>query len=974
MKCAAWTSRLALALLGGMVGRHGLADAPPAEGWRDGLAALPRWTQARPAGDWLIDRRPFRAGVYRTAHPDELVLANGLVARTFRLAPNAATVGLDDLVRDEAVLRAVKPEAVVVLDGRRFAVGGLTGQPDHAFLRADWLDALAAEPEAMRFVGFALGRPEARFAWKQVRHHAPDAQWPPAGVALRLDFAPAEPGPERLAELLGGDLARESVVAVDFAKLERLPGEWRVHVSSKHPRSAFDNEGKLGEIYTPANTAVFAERPWPAGAQVVEADIHPGTDRSASWGPGLAAVFGKRVYKFHLRPGGGGDATPRFGAFDGQRELDRVGPRGGLDLSVAWTLRLRLAGRRLHCEARPAGGEWIACHVFELPADLGAPSAVRVGKLSSRGGGEDFGGDPGPWVRLRVERFAAYGAPRPAALAQARAALTALSRVRVSVHYELYDGIPVFSKWLTVHNHGERPVTVDHFISEQLAVVEEFNWVEKRDGVPLPHPQMLHVESDYAFGGFQPDNANRHIVHWRSDPEFKTQVNYRREQPCLLEVEPPEGPAQVVPAGGVFESCRAFELLYDSTERERRGLALRRMYRTVAPWVTENPLMMHLRRADEASVRAAVDQCAAVGFEMLILSFGSGFNVERDDPAYLGHWRGLADYAHSKGIEIGGYSLLASRRISPRDDVVMPPGQRPTFGNSPCLGSHWGTNYFGKLYRFYERTGFNLLEHDGSYPGDICLSTDHPGHHGLADSRWNQWRIITGFYRWCRGRGIYLNVPDFYYLSGSTKNGMGYREVNWSLPRDLQVLHTRQNIYDGTWQKTPSMGWMFVPLTQYHGGGAAATIEPLDEHRDHYERMLQSNLALGVQACYRGPRLFDTDRTRVLLKRWVDWFKAHRDILESDVVHGRRADGRDVDWMLHVNPTLPQKGMLVVFNPLAEPVERTLRVNLYYTGLSDVARVREQDGRPRPLRLARDYTVEIPVRVPARGMNWYSIE
>jgi hypothetical protein len=41
---------------------------------------------------------------------------------------------------------------------------------------------------------------------------------------------------------------------------------------------------------------------------------------------------------------------------------------------------------------------------------------------------------------------------------------------------------------------------------------------------------------------------------------------------------------------------------------------------------------------------------------------------------------------------------------------------------------------------------------------------------------------------------------------------MGYREVNWSLPRDRQIVLGRQNIYDGTWGKTSSMGWMFVPL------------------------------------------------------------------------------------------------------------------------------------------------------------------
>lgn len=30
-----------------------------------------------------------------------------------------------------------------------------------------------------------------------------------------------------------------------------------------------------------------------------------------------------------------------------------------------------------------------------------------------------------------------------------------------------------------------------------------------------------------------------------------------------------------------------------------------------------------------------------------------------------------------------------------------------------------------------------------------------------------------------------------------------------------------------------------------------------------------------------------------MVKRWVDWFKAHRDILESDLIDGRRADARD---------------------------------------------------------------------------------
>ncbi len=545
--------------------------------------------------------------------------------------------------------------------------------------------------------------------------------------------------------------------------------------------------------------------------------------------------------------------------------------------------------------------------------------------------------------------------------------------IRVFVHYELYDGVPVISKWLTVENHSAAEITINRFSSEILALVEHDSQVEAHKNSKMPQPGSLHVETDMAFSSFDHEAANRHVVHWKQDKEYTTQVNWALKTPCLLVVEPSYGPEQIVAPGKAFESFRTFELAYDSTERERRSLSLRRMYRVIAPWVTENPLMHHLRNArNPQTVRKAIDQAAEVGFEMVIMSFGSGFNIENEDPNYLKTWKDVGDYAESKGIAVGGYSLLSSRNAGD-NNVLPPPGIRPTHGRCPCPGSKWGQDYFRKLYQYYEMSGHDILEHDGSYPGDLCTKTDHPGHKGLADSRWNNWRMISNFYRWCREQGIYLNIPDYYYLSGSNKCGMGYREVNWSLPRAQQVIHTRQNIYDGTWHKTPSMGWMFVPLSQYHGGGDAATIEPLDKHRAHYERMLYSNLALGVQACYRGPRIFDTPATKALVKQWVDWFKKYRDILESDLIHGRRADGRDLDWMLHVNAQLKDKGMLVVFNPLPREVTKMLTINLYYSGLTETANISAMGAESTSYKLTRDYTVELPVTVPAHGMSWYLI-
>ncbi|MCK6447463.1 MAG: alpha-galactosidase [Planctomycetes bacterium] len=540
----------------------------------------------------------------------------------------------------------------------------------------------------------------------------------------------------------------------------------------------------------------------------------------------------------------------------------------------------------------------------------------------------------------------------------------------VRVRYTLYDGLPLVEKSLEVENVGTESFVLDAFEVERLAAVEWSSPVEASREFGRPD---LDVFSDYAFGGGDLGSSSR-VVQWRDDPRYGTQVNYRLQTPCLLVCTLPRGPSVELAPGESEASFRVFELACDSTERERRGLSVRRAFRTLAPWCTENPLMLHCTRSDDEGVRAAIEQAAAVGFEMVILSFGSGFDLESRDPALEARAREWTRFAREKGVEIGSYSLLSSRSIGPETDVIDAATGKPggaLFGSAPCLESDWGESYFRRLFEFHDSVGFTLLEHDGSYPGDFCAATNHR-HRGLADSQWTQWQTIAHFYGWARERGLYLNVPDFYYLAGSSKCGMGYRETNWSLPRELQLLHARQNIYDGTWEKTPSMGWMFVPLVQYHGGGEAATIEPLDQHLDAYEQHLATNLGAGVQACYRGPRLYDTERTKELVRRWVQFFKAHRAILESDLIHVRRPDGRDLDVWLHVNPALGERALAMVFNPTDRTLARPLELPLYYSGLRGSARVAERDGASRTVSLSTDSKVVLDVSLPSQGITWYT--
>ena len=106
----------------------------------------------------------------------------------------------------------------------------------------------------------------------------------------------------------------------------------------------------------------------------------------------------------------------------------------------------------------------------------------------------------------------------------------------------------------------------------------------------------------------------------------------------------------------------------------------------------------------------------------------------------------------------------------------------------------------------------------------------------------------------------------------------------------------------------------------------------------------------------------------------IDWYKRYRNILNSDIIHLRRPDGRDWDGILHVNPNLPQKGFMLLYNPLNEPITRSIQVPLYYTGLSSQANLSEQGKAKQRLSLNRAYEMPLTFTIPANSYTWYLIE
>jgi hypothetical protein len=173
------------------------------------------------------------------------------------------------------------------------------------------------------------------------------------------------------------------------------------------------------------------------------------------------------------------------------------------------------------------------------------------------------------------------------------------------------------------------------------------------------------------------------------------------------------------------------------------------------------------------------------------------------------------------------------------------------------------------------------------------------------------------------------------------------------------------------------MGWMFVPIVDYHGGGADAAFEPMSQHLPEYSMALAQYLLAGTAACYRGFRLFDTPVVAAVVAGWVSVYKQYRDIIAlSDIIHVRRPNGQTLDAFMHANAMLPPGracGFAAVFNPTSSALTETMSFPLYYTGISSRALVSLEGAAPVAYDVARDYSIRVSLTLAPRSVTWFAI-
>ena len=231
--------------------------------------------------------------------------------------------------------------------------------------------------------------------------------------------------------------------------------------------------------------------------------------------------------------------------------------------------------------------------------------------------------------------------------------------VMVSLHFELYQGVPIMAKWVSVNYQNTSvipPIRITAVSPEILATQKPYvPW----DYGAMPHPwergsgmtgSWLYVETDQPHGT---------AVQWVDDPQIGASAG--ADEPILI-CSYTTGPgvlmANITTGNSLyvtqFSSFKVVELVADTDDRERVALSRHRLTRLLNPQTQESPIFFHATDVSANGFKNAIDQMATVGFEMLIYSFGSGFNLESSSDTYLQQIKANVDYAKSKGIEVGG--------------------------------------------------------------------------------------------------------------------------------------------------------------------------------------------------------------------------------------------------------------------------------------------------------------------------------
>jgi hypothetical protein len=174
-------------------------------------------------------------------------------------------------------------------------------------------------------------------------------------------------------------------------------------------------------------------------------------------------------------------------------------------------------------------------------------------------------------------------------------------------------------------------------------------------------------------------------------------------------------------------------------------------------------------------------------------------------------------------------------------------GSDGSVGGSTCFASKW-LDYLDPLIEAkIAMAGLAMVETDGPYGGGLCSATNHTHHTSVFDSQYWQARLQSEFYQKMRRLGIFVNAPDVYFSQGANKMMFYGDPTNFGKPRQMDLLLSRQMLFDNSYEWITTQGWSFIPLDNYGGGGAESAFRPLEINHVDYDLAWAQYMGYGAR-------------------------------------------------------------------------------------------------------------------------------
>ena len=488
--------------------------------------------------------------------------------------------------------------------------------------------------------------------------------------------------------------------------------------------------------------------------------------------------------------------------------------------------------------------------------------------------------------------------------------------LELALRYEIASDLPLLVRSVTVTNRSDCAVTIDNVTVDTI----KRNRCDAEVMVATDYYWPTAVEDDYYAGWVRrefPEPLGRRLSPGESLRSFR----------CLLIVAPNDPVARVV--------------------------ARHRVIKRLAPWLTR-PLIAQqvdgLGTFDE--LIACADRAAAVGIECVHLFVSQLFTnvgdyVPRPDlfPAGEDDVRRLVEQFHARGVKVLPYCSLTIGNYgtevhTQHEDwqYLGPGGKRyvPVAHGNMCYQSGWGPYITQKLHHLFYDLGFDGLHIDGPYHGLPCEAEHH--RHGVGGNvRFCNWEWERDFFGKLCADGAIVTAPQetSALLLGVSARPGGYTEEVYMTTGGMPLIAaTRARLYDARRDVPACAAWSFASLDEYHGH----SVEASEEDPVTYDHAVGSVFGYGHWGMLHARRLFLGPRTEALLRKWLDFYRRHRETLAGEMIHLRRPDGVHPDGHMFAAPDADPPAMLVLFNPSARKATASVVLPLHYAGFAPEGR------------------------------------